>query len=161
MCALALGCALAHDYTTLLVLRFLQGVMIGGAMPIAITYVNELAPAKIRGRYFGIFQTLAISGFALAALSSAFVIPHLGWRWMFGLGAIPIVLLPLVWMTLPESPRWLVRTGRLDAANKALVKLGGAPVTLVEEAKQTPESQQGAKSKCRRPVLGGAEGDER
>jgi putative MFS transporter len=136
MCVLALGCAFAHDYMTLLVLRFFQGIMIGGAMPVAITYVNELAPTKTRGRYFGIFQTLAISGFAIASLSSPFIIPHLGWRWMFGLGAIPIVLLPLVWMTLPESPRWLVRVGRLEAANKALVKLGGAPVALVDEARR-------------------------
>ncbi len=109
MCILALACAFAPDYTTLLILRFVQGVMIGGAMPVAITYVNELAPTKIRGRYFGMFQTLAISGFAAASLSSPYVITHLGWRWMFALGVIPIFLIPLVWLTLPESPRWLAR----------------------------------------------------
>jgi putative MFS transporter len=66
-------------------------------------------------------------------LASPFVIPHLGWRWMFGLGAIPLVLLPLVWMTLPESPRWLVRSGRFDAANKALAKFGAAPIAFENE----------------------------
>jgi putative MFS transporter len=134
MCLLALGCAFAHDYTTLLLLRFVQGVMIGGAMPVAITYVNELAPTKIRGRYFGLFQTLAISGFAVAAQSSPFVITHLGWRWMFGLGFIPIFLIPLVWLTLPESPRWLARLGRREAASKALLKLGGTPAAFTGEA---------------------------
>jgi putative MFS transporter len=107
--------------------------MIGGAMPVAITYVNELAPTKIRGRYFGMFQTLAISGFAIAAQSSPFVITHLGWRWMFGLGFLPIFLIPLVWLTLPESPRWLARLGRREAANKALVKLGGTAAAFTGE----------------------------
>lgn len=125
MCTLSIGCALTHDYTQLLVMRLVQGLAIGGAMPVAITYINELAPTKKRGRYFGMFQTLAISGFAAASLASPLVIPHLGWRWMLGLGVIPLVLLPLVWITLPESPRWLARIGRLDAANRALAKLGG------------------------------------
>lgn len=133
MCVLALGCALSPNYMTLLVLRFIQGVMIGGAMPVAITYVNELAPTKIRGRYFGLFQTLAISGFAIAAQASPFVITHLGWRWMFGLGFLPIVLIPLVWMTLPESPRWLARLGRREAASKALIKLGGSAAAFTGE----------------------------
>ncbi len=143
MCVLAVACGFAPDYTTLLILRLVQGLMIGGAMPVAITYINELAPAKTRGRYFGIFQTIAISGFGIASLCSPFVIPHLGWRWMLGLGAFPLVLLPLAWMTLPESPRWLARIGRLEAANKALVKLGGAPVLFTNQttAEHTPNDE--------------------
>ncbi len=130
MCVLAIACAMATSYGQLFVLRAIQGVAIGGAMPVAITYVNELAPTRLRGRYFGLFQTLAISGFAVASLSSPIVVPHLGWRWMFGLGALPIVLLPLVWLTLPESPRWLARIGRLEQANRALTKLGGGPAAF-------------------------------
>lgn len=137
MCVLAIGCAMATSYSQLFILRALQGVAIGGAMPVAITYVNELAPTKLRGRYFGLFQTLAISGFAVASLSSPIVVPHLGWRWMFGLGALPIVLLPLVWVTLPESPRWLARIGRLAEANRALVKLGGKAAEFARELPST------------------------
>ncbi len=73
-----------------------------------------------------------MSGFAASSIASTFVIPHLGWRWLLGLGAFPIILLPLVWITLPESPRWLARTGRLARANKALAKLGGAGVNYAE-----------------------------
>jgi putative MFS transporter len=130
---LAIGCAFAPNYAILLTLRALQGLMIGGAMPVAITYVNELAPSPTRGRYFGMFQTLAISGFAVASFLSPVIIGHLGWRWMLGLGAVPLVLLPLLWTTLPESPRWLARIGRRDAANQALVKLGGAPIAFASE----------------------------
>jgi len=133
MSLLAIGCAFAPDYRTLLVLRFIQGITIGGALPVAVTYVNELAPTATRGRYFGLFQTPAMAGMAIAAISSAFIVPHYGWRWMLGLGAIPIILLPLVWLTLPESPRWLVRRDRLGDAKRALAKLGAAPVTFVDE----------------------------
>ena len=134
MTVLALACSQAQDYMTLLTLRLIQGIMIGGALPVAVSYINEIAPTKTRGRYFGLFQTLALSGYGVASISSPFVIGHLGWRWMLGLGALPLVLVPLVWLTLPESPRWLVRRGKMDAANKALRKLGAEPVDFVEEA---------------------------
>jgi len=130
MGVLAIGCAMAPDYRTLLVLRFVQGLMVGGASPVAITYINELAPTHRRGFYFGMYQALALGGLALASLSSPFIIGHLGWRWMFGLGAGSVLLLPLVWATLPESPRWLARIGRREAANAALVKLGGTPAAF-------------------------------
>jgi len=143
MSLLAIACAVAPDYRSLLALRFLQGIMIGGALPIAVTYVNELAPTATRGRYFGWFQLPTMSGMAICAISSNFIVPHLGWRWLFGLGAIPIVLIPLVWLTLPESPRWLVRAGRLDAANRALAKLGAAPIafTAGESASAAPRAK--------------------
>ncbi len=86
MSVLALACAVSPDYSVLFGLRFLEGITIGGALPIAITYINELAPNRIRGRYFGAFQFFALSGYAVASLASTYVIPHLGWRWMFGLG---------------------------------------------------------------------------
>jgi putative MFS transporter len=71
-----------------------------------------------------------MAGYAAAAQSSAVVIPHLGWRWLFGLGAIPLLMLPLVALLLPESPRWLARLGRIADANRALAKLGGGPLPV-------------------------------
>ncbi|WP_066796624.1 MFS transporter [Sphingomonas soli] len=133
MTFLAVACAFAQDYVTLLIFRLIQGIMIGGALPVAVSYINEIAPTRTRGRYFGIFQTLALSGYGVASISSPFVIGYLGWRWMLGLGALPLILIPLVWLTLPESPRWLMRRGKLDAANNALRKLGAEPVDFVEE----------------------------
>lgn len=130
MCVLALGCAVAPDYTSLIALRFVQGILIGGALPVSITYINEIAPTKIRGRYFATFQFICMSGYAVTSISSTYVIPNLGWRWLFGLGAIPIVLLPLVILLLPESPRWLARVGRLGDAKRALEKLGARDVHL-------------------------------
>src|SRR6478736_3162833 len=102
MSALALACAFTPNYHTLFVTRFVQGIMIGGALPVSITYINELAPTKIRGFYFGVFQLLSMAGYAMASQSSRWIIPDLGWRWLFGLGAVPVVLLPLVVLLLPE-----------------------------------------------------------
>ncbi len=139
MCVSALACAFATSADMLFWIRLFQGIMIGGAMPVSITYVNELAPTHWRGRYFGIFQTLAVSGFSVATLLSPFIVPTLGWRWMLGLGAIPLVLVPLIWMTLPESPRWLARLGRLEDANRALAKLGGKAAKFPQEGAHEPE----------------------
>ena len=134
MCVLAIGCALAPDYHSLFALRFVQGIAIGGALPVSITYINELAPTRIRGRYFATFQFICMAGYAAASLSSTYIIPNFGWRWLFGIGAMPLILLPLVIMLLPESPRWLVRNGRLGDANRALKKLGGDAVPAPAES---------------------------
>jgi putative MFS transporter len=135
---LALGCAFSPDYRVLLAIRFCQGLAIGGALPVSITYVNELAPTLTRGRYFAIFQWICMSGYAAASLSSTVIIPNLGWRWLFGLGATPLVLLPLVLLTLPESPRWLARAGRAADAAKALQKLGARLAALPAGAELPP-----------------------
>ncbi len=125
----AILCALTQDYRSLMAVRFVQGIMIGGSIPVVITYINELAPAHARGRYFAIFQFFNQWGSLAAAFSSVVIIPTLGWHVMFGLGAMPVLLLPLVIMTLPESPRWLARAGRIAKLNAALVQLGGQAIT--------------------------------
>ncbi len=134
MGALALACAFAPNYEVLFAIRLVQGLAIGGAIPVAITYINELAPTKTRGRYFAIYQWLSMSGYAVASLASTVIIPHLGWRWLFGLGAMPLVLMPLVLLTLPESPRWLARIGRIDAARAAIAKLGGTLGSIAQDS---------------------------
>ena len=123
MSLLGVACAMASSYEQLIVFRGLQGLAIGGALPIAICYINEVAPTATRGRFFGTFQFLMTSGFGLAALLSAWLIPAFGWRIMFGLGAVPLVVLPFTQM-LPESPRWLAAKGRVDEAGRSLERLG-------------------------------------
>ncbi len=139
MCVFSLACALAHSPEQLAALRFLQGLAIGGAVPVCASYINEIAPTKTRGRFFSIFQFLMISGYGAAAISSSVIIEHFGWRMMFVLGAAPLLVLPFSLALLPESPRWLARMGRFDAAVRAILQLGGPrqsklsdPVTLDE-----------------------------
>src|SRR5262249_33436757 len=107
MSLLSLGCASVHDPVGLAALRVVQGVGCGGASPVIASYINELAPTVTRGRYFSSFQFLMIAGFSLCAVISALVIPTFGWRAMFILASFPVLFVPLVLLTLPESPRWL------------------------------------------------------
>lgn len=123
MSVLAVACAMAGSAKQLLVFRALQGLAIGGALPVAISYINEIAPTATRGRFFGTFQFLMTSGFGLAALLSTWLVPAFGWRIMFGLGALPLLVLPFT-RVLPESPRWLAGKARVDEAAASLSKLG-------------------------------------
>ncbi len=130
MSLLAIACAFAGSYEQLLVFRAVQGLAIGGALPVAISYVNEIAPTATRGRFFGTFQFLMISGFAFSNLAAKWLVPVYGWRIMFGLGAVPLLVLPFV-QALPESPRWLAARGRLDDAARSLQQLGAGVLPAV------------------------------
>ncbi len=137
MCVLAVGCGLAQDYGQLIALRLAQGMAIGGALPVTISYLNEIAPAAARGRFFGTYQFLMVSGFGLASLFSASIVPAFGWRPMYMLGAAPLLLAPFLF-ALPESPRWLAGRGQVEAAVKALRRLGGRPVEADAHAAPPP-----------------------
>lgn len=133
---LAIACSLAPSLPVLIAIRIVQGMAIGGALPVTISYVNEIAPTATRGRFFSTFQFLMLAGFGLASLTSVWIVPDLGWRTMYALGAIPLLFAPLLW-ALPESPRWLLGKGRREDAAAALARLG-CVVTAVPADAATP-----------------------
>ena len=137
MSLLGIACAMAGSYQHLIVLRALQGLAIGGALPVAICYINEIAPTATRGRFFGTYQFLMTAGFGLAAFGGRWLIPAYGWPIMFALGAAPLLVLPFTW-TLPESPRWLAGRGRADAAARALERLGAGAVPVASARAPIP-----------------------
>lgn len=112
--------ALVGGIGLLLVLRFLVGLGLGAELPVASTYVSEFAPARIRGRIIVILEAFWAVGWTAAALIGYFVVPlgSDGWRWAFALGAVPAVYALIVRWSLPESPRWLARRGRLAEAER-------------------------------------------
>jgi putative MFS transporter len=114
---LSIACAFAWDAQSLMVLRFIQGLGLGGEVPIALTYVSEFAKAEKRGRFVLIFQSIFPVGILAASLVSIWVVPHWGWQWMFLIGALPAILAAMLRRTLPESPRWLATKGRLEEAD--------------------------------------------
>jgi putative MFS transporter len=130
---LAVACAMAGSYGQLVALRLIQGMAIGGALPAAICYVNEVAPTATRGRYFGTFQFLMLAGFGLASLMSAWIVPQFGWRVMFALGVIPLLFVPFLYF-LPESPRWLAGRGRREEAAVSLRRLGSEVTAVPTES---------------------------
>jgi putative MFS transporter len=126
---LVLLSAFSQSLHQLIAVRLVLGLMIGGALPVAVSYVNEIAPTATRGRFFGTFQFLMLAGFGFAALAGRLLVPTYGWRPMFMLGVLPLLLVPLLYR-LPESPRWLAARGRLEEAKNALLRLGAGAVAI-------------------------------
>src|SRR5690606_37641033 len=84
------GSAFAWGYAIFLVLRFFQGIGLGGEVPVAATYLNELSPAKNRGRIIFTLQTGFALGTLLTGVIAVWAIPMFGWQSMFVIGALPI-----------------------------------------------------------------------
>ncbi|KAH0867482.1 hypothetical protein HID58_074504, partial [Brassica napus] len=116
---------LPTNYPFIMVGRFVAGIGVGYAMMIAPVYTADVAPATSRG-FLSSFPEIFINiGILLGYVSNYFFakLPgHLGWRFMLGVGAIPLVCLAIGVLSMPESPRWLVLQGRLGDAFKVLDK---------------------------------------
>ncbi|HUD87620.1 MAG TPA: MFS transporter [Xanthobacteraceae bacterium] len=94
---MSFACIAAQSYATLFTLRFLQGIGLGGEVPIANTYVSEYAKSKGRGRFVLMQQLMFPIGLTTVGLVGIFVVPLLGWQWMFVLGGLPVLLaLPMI-----------------------------------------------------------------
>lgn len=99
-------CGFAPSYKLFLVLRALFGIGMGGEWGVGASLAMEAAPAKWRGILSGILQSGYSIGYLLAALAARFVLPTLGWRWMFWLGALPALLALYIRTKVPESEAW-------------------------------------------------------
>ena len=117
------ACAGAQSYDVLWWLRLVQGIGLGGEIPLMAAYVNEFARAQGRGRFSISIQVLFSIGLVAVALVSVYVVPHWGWQWMFIIGAVPALLAIPLRILLPESPRWLASQGRYDDADRALARI--------------------------------------
>ena len=120
MSAMSLACAVAGNFGTLLTLRLVQGIGIGGEMPVAAVYINELSKAKGRGRFFLLYELIFPIGLMMTGQIGALLVPTLGWQVMFLIGGIPGLLIAVLLLRLPESPRWLISKGRLEEADRVV-----------------------------------------
>jgi SP family arabinose:H+ symporter-like MFS transporter len=124
----ALGCAMAWSWSSLVVFRFIGGLGIGGSSVLAPMYIAEISPAKWRGRLVGLFQFNVVFGILLAYFSNYLIsLAHLGaveWRWDLGVAAFPAALFFVMLFTIPRSPRWLVKKGRVNEARTVLRMTG-------------------------------------
>ena len=124
----ALGCAIAWDWYSLLVFRFIGGLGIGGSSVLGPMYIAEIAPAKWRGRLVGFFQFNVVAGILLAYFSNYLIgQANLGthdWRWMLGVSGIPALFFFIMLFTIPRSPRWLAQKSRVGEARQVLEQIG-------------------------------------
>jgi len=122
----ALLSGLAWDAASLIAFRFLVGVGVGAQIALASSYLGELSPAQMRGRF--VSYSALWGGVALAAapfIALALVgVPHLGWRILFALGVLAALVLPFYQQRwLPESPRWLVLHRRTEDAERIVASM--------------------------------------
>jgi MFS transporter, SHS family, lactate transporter len=104
--ALELGSAFAPSLTIMLVLRALYGVAMGGLWGVAFSLVFEVIPVSLRGLVSGILQQGYAAGYLIAAAVFALLFPSIGWRGMFLIGTLPVLLVPFIYFFVPESPVW-------------------------------------------------------
>lgn len=120
---MSLACAFAWDYQSLLIFRTLQGVGLGGEVPVAAVYISEITRAKGRGRFVLLYEMIFPVGLVSAGLLARWVVPTFGWHYMFLIGAVPAILVLFMQRLLPESPRWLAARGRDSEAEAALARI--------------------------------------
>jgi len=131
----AWGSGISQGSGEFITYRVLGGLAVGAASVLAPAYISEIAPAKVRGMLSSVQQVAIISGLFCAFLSNYFIAGAAGstlvefawgyeaWRWMFWVELIPAVTFFFALLFIPESPRFLVASGRKDQAVAVLKKL--------------------------------------
>jgi len=124
----AIGSALAWNWPSLMVFRFIGGLGIGASSVLGPVYIAELAPAKWRGRLVGAFQFNVVFGILVAYTSNYLIrLLHLGateWRWQVGVAALPAIGFLALLFGIPRSPRWSASRNRIDEALQVLKSMG-------------------------------------
>ena len=116
--------ALSWDVASLSGFRLLTGFGLSAMTVIANTYISELFPARVRGRFMGLVMTVGLIGIPVTAWVARFVVPAApwGWRLVFVWGSFGLLALPMAFR-LRESPRWLLNSGRLPEAEAVVAEL--------------------------------------
>ena len=138
----AVGTGMANSFTVFVIYRLVGGLGIGLASAISPMYIAEISPAYMRGRLVSINQLTIVLGILAAQITNYLIaekVPEgatdefilqswngqFGWRWMFWAGGVPAVLFFILSFSIPESPRFLGKTGKWDNAERILAKIGG------------------------------------
>lgn len=135
--------------------RFLGGVGIGLASAITPAYIAEISPANLRGSFGSLQQLAIVVGIFVAMLSNYMLVGIAGgsaknelwfsfeaWRWMFWAEVPPALLYGFAALMIPESPRYLIGTGREEEAEKILGRvLGESVLEKIEEIKITLKTE--------------------
>jgi sugar porter (SP) family MFS transporter len=165
----AIGTGAASQFTPFIIYRLIGGLGIGLASAISPMYIAEISPAEMRGRLVSINQLTIVIGILAAQIINFLIAEKIpvgasdelilnswngqtGWRWMFWAGTVPALLFFIFSFFIPESPRFLAKSGNWKAANATLEKIGGT-VYAIQEQKEIEGTLQGTDSKVDWKVL--------
>lgn len=149
----SLAMAFSNGLSFFIVSRFAAGIGVGMASMLSPMYIAEISPAPIRGRMVTTYQLAIVIGILVTNLVN-YTLRNSGddaWRWMFGLGAVPSAIFFLGVLFLPESPRWLVKTGKTDRAKKVLANMGNP--AFAADTFMAIENSTATESAVKLPVL--------
>jgi len=166
----AIGTGAVNSFTPFIIYRLIGGLGIGLASAISPMYIAEISPAEMRGRLVSINQLTIVIGILAAQIVNYLIaepVPadatdefilnswngQTGWRWMFWAGTIPALLFFVFSFFIPESPRFLAKSGNWKQANATLERIGGTQYAI-QEQKEIAETLQGTDSKIDWKVLG-------
>lgn len=121
--------AASSTVTLMTIGRCIIGAAVGAASFVVPLYIAEVAPAAYRGRLVTMNVLFITLGQMIAYLVgwafSTFGSHETGWRWMVGLGGLPAALQAAIVVFMPETPRWLVKVGKSEAAKIVIQKVNG------------------------------------
>lgn len=138
----ALATALAQGFLSFNLARVVGGIGIGLSSNLSPMYIAEISPANMRGRLVSINQLTIVIGILAAQLTNWLIaqeVPaeatavhileswngQVGWRWMFAAETPAALSFILLMFFVPESPRWLVKSGQSELARSILCRVGG------------------------------------
>jgi MFS transporter, SP family, arabinose:H+ symporter len=144
----SLGSALAIDWYTFLIFRFVGGIAVGCSSVTAPMYISEISPASHRGRLVAMFQFNVVLGILIAFVSNYLLqdVNANAWRWMLGIQALPSAAFLGAVLFIPESPRWLIiKKGAVEEARNILHQINPTQAAAALQAIQqsTDRTRQG------------------
>lgn len=132
----------AYQFSSFITWRIIGGIAIGIASNVSPTYIAEISPAPWRGRLVTLNQLTIVVGILMAQVVNWWIADRVsdgataemirlswngqyGWRWMFTAVGVPAIIFLVSSLFVPESPRWLVKTGNRTDARRTLERIGG------------------------------------
>jgi putative MFS transporter len=127
--------AFAPSWELLLILRFVTGFGLGGALPLDFSLYSEFLPTENRGRNLVILESFWALGTIIAAGLAWLLVPSFGWRPLLASSAVAAALVLWIRRSIPESPRYLAISGRRDEAREILAGIA------TENGRPAPEQE--------------------
>ena len=128
----AVGSGLSNTLASFFIYRLIGGLGVGMAALLSPMYIAEVTPARIRGRFVATNQFTIVTGILIAYFVNYLLLRtgDQAWRWMLLAEAVPSVFFLLSMFLVPETPRYLVKTGDHEKAGRILTRVGGEDFAL-------------------------------